>query len=126
MGVLELVDDDFEAGAHEKLDERFCVLSKHLTPETMNPYGFIILAHIALQSQGRILRKYLNVLECKDILEKQPDLRNELLAGAKKGYKSIRLASKESIELSDCGSDTSIIELLRSGKRQFKTVWRRY
>ena len=95
MEVLELVDDDFEAGAHEKLDDRFSVLSKHLTPETMDFYGIIILAHIANQSQGRILKKYLDVLECKKVLEKQPDLRNELLAGSKKGYKSIRLASKD-------------------------------
>lgn len=39
MEVFGLVDDNFEAGAHDKLVEPFRILSKHLTPETVDLYG---------------------------------------------------------------------------------------
>lgn len=57
MEVFGLVDDNFEAGAHDKLVEPFRILSKHLTPETVDLYGPLVLVHIAKQSEGRFLRK---------------------------------------------------------------------
>ena len=102
---LELVNDYFEEGVHERLDEQLRGLSELLTPENMDFYGPAILIHITRQSNGRISKKYFNILECKSIVEKQPDLRNGLLAGSKTGYRCIRLASKESIESSDHGSN---------------------
>ena len=123
---LGLVDDDFEEGAHEILDEELRPFSQLLTSETLDCHGPLILAMIALQSQDRILSKYLNISECQNIIKKQPNLRNEILAGSKKGYKSIRLASKELIGSSGYWSDTFIIELLRSGKCRSETIQRPY
>ena len=123
---LGLVDDDFEEGVHEILDEELRPFSQLLTSETLDRHGPLILAMIALQSQDRILSKYLNISECQNIIKKQPNLRNEILAGSKKGYKSIRLASKELIGSSGCWSDTFIIELLRSGKCRSETIQRPY
>ena len=123
---LGLVDDDFEEGAHEILDEELRPFSQLLTSETLDRHGPLILAMIALQSQDRILSKYLNISECQNIIKKQPNLRNEILAGSKKGYKSIRLASKELIGSSGYWSDTFIIELLRSGKCRSETIQRPY
>ena len=123
---LGLVDDDFEEGAHEILDEELRPFSQLLTSETLDRHGPLILAMIALQSQDRILSKYLNISECQNIIKKQPNLRNEILAGSKKGYKSIRLASKELIGSSGYWSDTFIIELLRSGKCRSEIIQRPY
>lgn len=57
MEVFGLVDDNFEAGAHDKLVEPFRILSKHLTPEPWIFTAPLVLVHIAKQSEGRILRK---------------------------------------------------------------------
>ena len=65
---LELVNDDFERGAYERLDEEIRGMSRLFTPETLDLYGPLILVNIARQSKGRILTKYLNVLECRPTL----------------------------------------------------------
>ena len=119
---LGLVDDDFEEGAHEILDEELRPFSQLLTSESLDRHGPLILAMIALQSQDHILSKYLNISECQNIIKKRPNLRDGILAGSKEGYRSIRLASKELIGSSGYWSNIFIIELLRSGKHRSETI----
>ena len=54
MEGFGLVHDDFEGGALEKLGEKFRILFEHLTSETMDFHGPLILACIANESEDCI------------------------------------------------------------------------
>ena len=90
---LECVDDDFEEGAHEKLDMQLRPFS-FIPSQNLDSVLPSILATIAEQSGSRLLEKYLDVGECKTIIKSEPRLRNMLLDGLKNGFKSVRLLSK--------------------------------
>ncbi|KAL4063806.1 hypothetical protein J3A83DRAFT_4378460 [Scleroderma citrinum] len=85
---LECVADDFEEGAHDKLDEEIHQFSACLASENTNKLLPHILADIAMQSEGRLRANYLNICECEAILSSEPGLRKMILDGSKNGYKS--------------------------------------
>jgi len=123
---LECVEDDFEEGAHEKLDDQIRELSRHVTPQNIDSFSALLLAAIVEQSGSALLRIYSNVIDCKAIIESEPRLRNMLLDGSKNGYKSVRLLSKDLSVSSDCTSNTLIVELLRPREYWFKISWKAY
>ena len=98
---LEYVEDDFEEGEHEKLDEDlrcFSSISQHF--DSFSPS---LLATIVKQSGSRLLAKYTNISECETIMKSEPRIRNMLLNGLKNGYKPVRLLSKDlSVYTRDC------------------------
>ena len=73
---LECVEDDFEEGAHEKLDDQIRELSRHVTPQNIDSFSALLLAAIVEQSGSALLRIYSNVIDCKAIIESEPRLRN--------------------------------------------------
>ena len=89
---LEYVEDDFKEGEHEKLDEElhfYSSISQHF-----DVFSASLLANIVKQSEGRMLAKYLNVIECETLIKSEPRLRDVLLDGIKNGYKPVRLLSR--------------------------------
>ena len=116
---LEYVEDDFEEGAHEKLDEEI----HQLFPPTLQNFDHLLpylLIHIVMKSGGRLLANYNSAPECQTIIKSEPRLRQMLLDGSKHGFKSVRLLSKDLSVSSDCTSDTPIVELLRPSEYQSK------
>ena len=113
---LQFVEDDFEDGAHEKLDEQIRLIFPHITPQVFDTLSPLLLMAIVQQSGSRLLANYLNILECETIVESEPRLRSMLLDGSKNGYKSVRLLSKHLSVSIDCTSDAPIVELLRPGE----------
>ena len=101
---LEYVEDDFEEGAHEKLDKELGVFSLVISQQ-FDLFAALLLAAIVNQSGDRLLAKYLNVPECETIVKSEPRLRNMLSDGSKNGYKSVRLLSKDLSVSSDFISD---------------------
>jgi len=120
---LEYVEDDFEEGAHEKLDKELVVFSLVISQQ-FDLFAALLLAAIVNQSGDRLLAKYLNVSECETIVKSEPRLRNMLSDGSKNGYKSVRLLSKDLSVSSDFISDPPIVELLRRSKYQSKISWK--
>ena len=120
---LQFVEDDFEEGAHEKLDEQIRRTFKfpHIAPQHFDLSPFLLIS-IAQKSGSRLLANYLNILECETIVESEPRLRSMLLDGWKNGYKSVRLLSKDLSVSIDCTSDAPIVELLRPGEHQSKIL----
>jgi len=123
---LECVDDDFEEGAHEKLDEEIRALFRP-TPQNSDLLSPYLLIHIVEQSGSRLLANYLIFTECKTIIKSEPRLRNMLLDGLTNGYKSVRLLSKDLPGSNDCTSTNApIVELLRPGEYPSKISWKSY
>jgi len=124
---LDCVEDDFEEGAHEKLDEE---IHQTFQPTLLqNPAHVLptILCYMVEQSGGRLLTKYRDIHECIIIIRSEPRLRNMLLDSLKNGYKSVRLLSKDLSVSSDCTlSDAPIAELLRPSEYQPKISWKSY
>jgi len=124
---LDCVEDDFEEGAHEKLDEEIRQIFPHLPPKNLNLVLPLLLASIVEQSGSCLLTKYRNISECTTIIRSEPRLRNMLLDGLKNGYKSVRLLSKDLPSVSsDCTFDAPIAELLRPSEYQRKISWKSY
>ena len=122
---LECVEDDFEEGAHEKLDRNIRAVFR-FTPEYFDELLPMVLSAIVFKSGGRLLAKYTNDSECETIIKNEPRLRNMLLDGWTNGYKSVRLLSKDLSGLNDCTSNAPIVELLRPSGYQSKVSWRSY
>jgi len=123
---LDCVEDDFEEGAHGKLDEEIRQIFPHLPPKNLDLVLPLLLASIVEQSGSCLLTKYRNISECATIIKSEPRLRNMLLDGFKNSYKSVRLLSKDLSVSSDCTSDASIAELLRPSEYQPKISWKSY
>jgi len=99
---LEYVEDDFEEGEHEKLDEEIREIFPFArTPKQSDRVLLHVLTEIITQSEGRLLEKCYD--ECEDIIQSKPGLRNLLLRGSEHGYKSVRLLSKD-LSLSSCST----------------------
>ena len=109
---LECVEDDFEEGAHEKLDKEIHECFS-VTPENFHVISGTFLATIIRRSRSGLLSKYHSISECETIIEREPRLRNMLLDGPKNGYKSVRLSRTDLSVSSDCTSNDLIVELLR-------------
>jgi len=92
----EYVEDDFEEGAHEKLDEEIRQIFPHLVAsKNFDLLSPLLLGFIVKQSRSRLFEKYLDLGECEAIIKNKPRLRYKLLNGSKNGYKSVRLLSKD-------------------------------
>jgi len=59
----ECVEDDFEEGAHEKLDEE--IRGLHLPLKNFDLFSPRLLLAIVNQSRSRLLAKYRSISECK-------------------------------------------------------------
>ncbi|KAL4063823.1 hypothetical protein J3A83DRAFT_981087 [Scleroderma citrinum] len=99
---LECVADDFEEGAHDKLDEVIHQFSVRLIPENTNKLLPHILADIAMQSEGRLRAKYLNICECKAIISSEPRLRKMILDGSKNFFDQVNINPRS------CGDSVNI------------------
>ena len=105
---LEYVEDDFEEGEHKKMDEMIPKLFAALTPEYSDELLPHVLYHISKHSGGRLHPKYHLLEECEIIIKSEPGLRNLLLEGSKRGYKSVRLLSKDLSVSGDCTSNAPL------------------
>lgn len=123
---LELIEDDFEEGEHDKLDEKIRVLFPKLTPEIFDDVSTILFIAIVRQLENRLHTDYFNSSNCEAIISSEPRLRNMLLDGLTNGYKSVRLLSKDLSLSSDCTPDALSVELLRPGEDQSKISWKSY
>ena len=90
---LDLVPDDFEAGAHEKLDEDVRpILPSKLFPASAPHF----LRCIVEQLGHRLHPKYHFINEYKTLLQNNPSIYDMLLACHSNGsYKNVRLLSKD-------------------------------
>jgi len=105
---LEYVEDDFEEGAHEKLDEEIRLHFLPLTPQNLDFLSPYVLHSILKQLGSRLLPKYRALVECEIIIKSEPGLRTLLLEGSKRGYKFVRLLSKDLSVSSDCTSNAPL------------------
>ncbi|KAF8554216.1 hypothetical protein OG21DRAFT_1509127 [Imleria badia] len=88
---LELVADDFEEGAHEKLDRGIRDRFPLVNPAPWRQNAAFILTTIAKESGGRLLVKYHSSTECEKLLHSNTTVMNMILDGPKHGYKNLRL-----------------------------------
>jgi len=114
----ELVRDDFEPGEHEQMDETIRQIYLVTSPAAAS----YILNEIVEQLGNRCLTKYRNSDECETLLNNNPAIREMIADGAQNGFKNLRLLSKGLFESAGCMSYFCMIELLRRGECQSKTV----
>ncbi|KAF8554213.1 hypothetical protein OG21DRAFT_1484826 [Imleria badia] len=91
---LEFVADDFEEGAHDKLDKNIHDRFPLVNPENLAAWrqnAAFILTAIAQEPGDRLLAKYRNSVECEKLLESNTTVMSMILDGPKDGYKNIRL-----------------------------------